>query len=247
MMPTSQDALERVAVPTDEALPRSLRALTATALLVVAVWVVYWQAVDTPFICDDAPSIVENESIRRLWPLWGDRERPGPLSPPQDSPTSGRPLVNWRFALDYYFSGLTPRSYRVVNGILHTLNVLLLAALVRHVLRMSYFGGRVATTAGPLAFVVALLWALHPLVTETVVYVTQRTELMASFFYLATLYASLRYWDANRIGWLVAAVLACWAGMASKEVMASAPLMVLLFDRTFNSRSIREAWQASRP
>lgn len=108
-----------------------LAASTAVALLVGAVWLVYGRAIDAPFICDDAPSIVENDSIRQLWPLWGAGERPGSLSPPQDSPTSGRPLVNWSFALNYRFGALDPRGYRVVNIALHTLNVLLLAALVR--------------------------------------------------------------------------------------------------------------------
>jgi len=221
--------------------------MIAAALLIGAVWVVYGRSLNAPFICDDVPSIVENESIRQLWPLWGGAERPGALSPQGDLPTSGRPLVNWSFAVNYHFGALGPSGYHVVNIVLHTLNVLLLAALVWRALRLPYFGGQLDGVAGPLAFAVALLWALHPLVTETVAYVTQRTELMVSFFYLATLNASLRYWEARRIFWLVAAVVACWAGMATKEVMVSAPLMVLLFDRTFNSRSIREAWQASRP
>src|SRR4029078_713403 len=89
----------------------------------------------------------------------------------------------------------------------------------------------------------------------------QRSELMMAFFYLATLYCSLRYWSslplpsgegrsevalvarhtAHRIAWLVLAILACLAGMASKEVMVSAPLMVLLYERTFIARSLRES------
>jgi protein O-mannosyl-transferase len=221
--------------------------LVAAALLLGAVWLVYGRSLDAPFICDDSLSVVENDSIRHLWPPVGNAEHPGPLRPPQDAPTCGRTLVNWTLAANYAIGGLSPRGYRAFNIFLHALNVLLLAALLRRVLGLPYFEGRFAGVAGPLAFAVALLWALHPLVTETVVYVTQRTELMASFFYLATLYASLRYWENNGRGWLAAAVLACWAGMASKEIVATAPVMVLLFDRTFRSRSVRAAWQGSRP
>jgi len=219
-----------------------------TLLVIVgAIWIVYSRALDAPFICDDSISIVENESIRRLWPLWSDGDKLGPLSKLRGSPVAARPLVNLSLAVNYHFGELAPRGYRVVNIALHMLNVLLLAALVWRALRLPYFGGRIADASGPIAFAVALVWALHPLVTEAVVYVTQRTELMASFCYLATLYASLRYWEAHRVRWLVAAGLACWAGMASKEVMASAPVMVLLFDRTFISGSIPAAWQKSRP
>ena len=220
--------------------------LVAAALLAGVVWMLYGRSLDAPFICDDTQSIVENESIRQLWPLWGDTDQPGPLRPAQDLPTCGRPLVNFSLALNHYFGGLQPYGYHLLNIAVHLLNVLLLAALVRRTLRLPYFAGRFDEAAGMLAFAAALLWAVHPLATEAVAYTTQRTELLVGFFYLATLYASLRYWQTAARGWLVLAWLACWAGMASKEVMVSAPLMVLLFDRTFLSASFRDAWQKSR-
>lgn len=225
---------------------RSADALAA-ALLMAAVWAVYLPALAAPFICDDTIAIVENESLRRLWPLVGDVETPGPLAAKKDLPTAGRPLVNLTFALNYQLHGPNPRGFRAVNVLLHALNALLLAAIVRRTLRLPYFGGRFADCAGLVAFTVALIWAIHPLVTETVEYVTQRTELMACLFYFATIYASIRYWERAAAGWLLAAVAACWAGMASKEVVASAPILVLLFDRTFFRRTLREAWQYSRP
>ncbi len=102
---------------------------------------------------------------------------------------------------------------------------------------VGFFNGRFERHSGVLALCVALLWSLHPLQTETVVYITQRTELLVGFFYLATLYASLRYFtavsSATRAGWLTASALACIAGMACKEVMVTAPLVVLLFELTF--------------
>jgi tetratricopeptide (TPR) repeat protein len=221
--------------------------LVAALLLVAAVWMVYGPALDAPFVHDDTNSIVENESIRHLLPLWGDAEHAGSLTPPKGLPTSARPLVNLSFAINYRFGGLEPRGYRAVNILLHALNALLIAALLRRAMRLPYFRGMFDDSAGLVAWAVALVWALHPLVTETVAYVTQRTELMVTLCYLVTFYASLRFWEGGAFRWLLLAVLACWAGMASKEVMASAPLMVLLFDRTFYARSLREAWQKSRP
>src|SRR5437867_3465394 len=80
----------------------------------------------------------------------------------------------------------------------------------------------------------ALVWAVHPLDTEAVVYATQRTELLVALFYLTTLWAALRFWSADSTGtrtfWLVAAALACVAAMASKEVAVSLPLVVLLYE-----------------
>lgn len=232
--------------PLPDASPNWISRGLAAAALVAAVWIVYGRSLDAPFICDDYHSVLINRSIKQLWPLVGQVEQPGPFRPARYSPTSGRPLVNLTFALNYQLGELNPRGYHIVNVVLHSLNVLLFALLALRVLQMPYFAGRFDGAAGPLAFSAALLWAVHPLVTEAVVYVTQRTELLVSFCYLATLYASLRFFETRAARWGVAAAVACWAGMASKEIMATAPVMVLMFDRTFFDRSLRGAWQISR-
>jgi protein O-mannosyl-transferase len=210
-------------------------ALGTFLVLAIAVSVVYGRSIDAPFIFDDLPGIVKNPSIVRLWPPIGDAQRRGPLNPPPLAPTARRPLPNLTFALNYRAGGLEPRGYHLVNLALHVLTAALLAAVVRRTLALPYFGGAVQRAAWPLSLAVALVWALHPLGTEAVVYATQRTELLAAFFYLATLWAAIRYWAATsragRRGWLVTAWLACFAGMASKEVVASAPLVVLLYER----------------
>ena len=123
--------------------------------------------------------------------------------------------------------------------------------MVYRTLQLDFFVGRFDLAAPWLAFLTAILWALHPLQTEAVTYITQRTELLVGFFYLATLYASLRYWTANsrgtRIAWCGLAFLVCLAGMASKEVMVTAPVMVLLFERTFLTPIISQAFRKSGP
>ena len=98
-----------------------------------------------------------------------------------------------------------------------------------------------------LALAVALLWTVHPLLTESVTCVVQRNELLMGLFYLLTLYGVVRGAGAARpVRWHVLSVAACLAGMASKEVMVSAPLMVLLYDRTFVAGTFRAAWQRRR-
>jgi tetratricopeptide (TPR) repeat protein len=214
--------------------------LLVALLLAGALWAVYGGAVGAPFVFDDGGSVNDNSSIKNLWPLVGDEEHPGPLTPPKDIPTSGRPLVNLSLALNYRFGQLNPAGYRLFNLVAHLLSALLLMAIVRRILLLDYFGGRFDRASGLLAFLVALLWALHPLQTETVVYITQRTELLVGFFYLANS-------KNGRTVWLVLATLACLAGMACKEVMVTAPVVVLLFQRTFISESFRSALRKSWP
>ncbi len=225
--------------------------LMGIAVLGFSIGLVYYPALQGPFIFDDSSTIVDNLSIRQLWPLFGDGEKTAPLSPPSATAVYARPLVNLSFAINYSFGKLDPRGYRATHLALHFLSALLLWFLVVRTLRLEYFRGTYDSVAEVLSFAVALVWALHPLVTECVVYITQRTELMMGFFYLATLYCSLRYWSAERSlarrFFLILATLACISGMFCKEMIASAPAMVLLFERTFVAGSFRRAFRRSWP
>lgn len=85
---------------------------------------------------------------------------------------------------------------------------------------------------------------MHPLTTNVVTYIIQRTEGLMALFYLLTIYCTLRGATSSRsTRWYVVAALACALGMGSKEVMVSAPLVVLLYDRCFLSTSFRDTWQ----
>ncbi len=220
-------------------------------VLGAAVLLVYYPAARGPFVFDDAGTIVDNPSIRQLWPLVGDEESPGSLNAPRTTAVHGRPLVNLSLALNYHFGELDPFGYRIVNMVVHFLSAVLLWVIVARTLRLDFFRGRFERVADLLSFAAALVWALHPVNTESVVYVTQRTELMRGLFYLATLYASMRYWNADRratrTAWLLVASAACLSGMLCKEMMASAPAMVLLYERTFVAGTFRRALKRSWP
>lgn len=239
------------------------------ALLAVSICAVYGPALRVPFIYDDNFSILANKSITKLWPLVGSAEDPGPLQPPPRIPTTRRPLVNLSFAVNYRLGGLSPEGYHAFNMGLHFLSALVLWQISVCTLRLPRWEGQFRDSAGWLALCVALLWALHPLQTESVIYATQRTELMVGLFYLLTIYCSLRYWELYspptqtmarsgalmsrktrqtlRAGWFLLAVASCLAGAASKEVIVTAPLVVLLFERTFVTGSLTKALRQSWP
>jgi tetratricopeptide (TPR) repeat protein len=252
-LPTKRTARDERPPRAQPVVRRGPPAWVAVVVLLVAVAAVYGRSLDAPFIFDDVDGIENNESIFTLWPLVGTAEHRGPLNPPSDLPSAGRPVVNLSLAANYRWGGLNPYGYHAFNLAIHSFSALLLWAIVRRTLLLPSFAGRFDMSAGWLAVTAALLWALHPLQTEAVVYVTQRSELLMALFYLATLYASLRYWSTasqhstQRAVWLALVVFASLAGMASKEVMVSAPLMVLLFDRAFVSGSLGGALRRSWP
>ena len=90
------------------------------------------------------------------------------------------------------------------------------------------------------AFVIALLWVVHPLHTESVTYVVQRVESLMGLFYVLTLYCAIRAWEGPRARWWTAlAIVACALGMGTKEAMVGAPFVVLAWDWLFARRPLR--------
>ncbi|MDQ5978091.1 MAG: Tetratricopeptide repeat protein [Verrucomicrobiota bacterium] len=233
---------------------RSVPAIWPALLVVVAVIAVYAGSLRAPLLFDDRGAITENTSIRRLTTA---------LRPPTDGSTAtARPVLNLSFALTYKLSGAEPWGHRAGNIALHAAAALALLGVARRLFQ------RVLPDAAPsLATGLALLWAVHPLQTESVTCVAQRTEVLFGFFCLLTFYAFLRGTDCRggqrlsgpgdsalidrrhsqtQSPWLALSVVACLLGMGSKEVMVSAPLLVLLADRTFVARSFAAAWRARR-
>lgn len=209
------------------------------ALIALAALLAYANSFSGPFVFDDASSIVTNPTLRHWWPPWA------PLVPPRASLTvQGRPLLNLSLAVNYALSGPGVGSYHVANFLIHLAAALTLCSIVRRTLRRA--GPAVAGHADALALAVALLWVVHPLQTESVTYIVQRTESLMGLCYLLTLDAFLRSLEGNARRWQAASVAACLAGMATKEVMVSAPLLVLLLDRTVVSGSCRAAWSRRR-
>jgi len=210
-------------------------------LLVVVGVLVYVNSLWGPFIYDDRGAIMGNKHIRQLWPLWRT------MSAPPQSPLAGRPVVSVSLAINYCLGKLDPRGYHAGNIAIHVLCTLVLFGIVRRTLLSERLRPQFGRAAGPLALVCALIWMVHPLQTECVNYITQRTESIMGLFYLLTLYGAIRAIDSGRpYRWYGASVLACALGMASKEVMVTAPVMVLLYDRVFGSGSavqvLRRRW-----
>lgn len=164
-------------------------------------------------------------------PFLFDDPRPGtPLD------YKSRPLVWASFALNRVLSGESTWSYHVLNGLLHLLCGGLLYTLVWRTLALAAPDRRRSSSHG-LALVSALLWLAHPLQTESVTYLSQRAETMGALFLLGTLVAFVRSaTDARPRRWQLVALLSLALGFFAKETVATAPLLVWLYDGTFLER-----------
>lgn len=217
---------------------RAWRTGLAAVVLAVLALAAYWVAIPAPFGFDDHASLVENASIRSLWPLWR------PLSPPSTGAgVSGRPLVNLSFALNFAVSGDSPPAYRLTNVLLHGATAMLLFGLLHRTLRRL----RPERSWQAVAWVFVATWAIHPLVTESVTCIVQRNEVMSGLCYVGMLYAFVRLTEpgASR-RWRMVVVGAVLVGVFCKETMVTAPVALLLFDRCFVAGTFAEAWRQRR-
>jgi tetratricopeptide (TPR) repeat protein len=216
--------------------PARWKSIIPIALLVLIGAASYANSLSGPFIYDDQDSIEENVHLRPPWSL------SQVLSAPPQSSFAGRPVVSASAALNYAAGELDVRGYHLVNIAIHILAALVLFGIVRRTLLIPALRSRFERAAPGIAFICALLWLVHPLQTEVVNYVTQRTESLMGLFYLLTLYCAIRAFSLERAkSWYGVAILACALGMASKESMVTAPLIVLLYDAAFAAGSLKRA------
>ncbi len=215
---------------------RSITLLAGLAI-VVAVATAYSNSFSGPFIFDDLAAIQENESIRNL-------RSSEILIPPGKITVARRPLTNLSFAVNYAIGKLAVRSYHVGNLIIHLLAALTLFGIIRRTLLLPILCDRFGAASTGLATVIAMIWALHPLQTESVTYIVQRAESLMGLCYLLTLYAMVRGASSERPWpWYSSSIIACALGMGSKEVMATAPIVALIYDRVFLSGTFRETFR----
>jgi protein O-mannosyl-transferase len=216
----------------------SVRLLTVI-LLAAGLFAAYRNSFEVPFLLDDEDSIVKNPSLDSIATALFPRGDSG-------STVSGRPLLNLSFALHRTLGADNLAGYHAGNLLIHFIAALCLFGIIRRTLQQPMLSARYAGHATPLAGVAAALWALHPVQTESVTYLIQRAESLVGLCYFFTLYAFIRGVTGPSRAWQMLAVVGCFLGMAAKEVMATVPLVIVLYDRTFVSGTFRDAWRRHR-
>lgn len=215
-----------------EGTTHSVPTVAIALVIIAAILITYANSFPGAFYFDDHAAILQNSTIRELSDLGAI------LSPPVEAGIGGRPFANLTFALNYAVGAHDPLGYRAVNLGIHIAAALLLFGVIRRTFLLPALHLQFGAGAAVLAGFIALLWALHPVQANVVNYVAQRTEGLMGCLYLLTLYAFIRSVETPSWKWNCVAVVACALGMAAKEVMATAPFMVLLFDRVFVSPSL---------
>lgn len=210
----------------------------AVFLIVIAVFLAYSNSFTGPFIYDDLAVVIDNPTIRS--PSLQNNQVG--LNNAAAHVAFSRPVTNWTFAFNYALGGLNPFGYHIFNVLIHLCSSLFVFGIIRRTLLSKPLKERWGDHALLLSLAIALLWAMHPLQTNAIDYITQRLESLAGFFYLATFYCLIRGSEPKKsMLWLSIGVLAAFLGMGSKETMVTAPVILLLYDRTFLAGGFKEA------
>jgi len=201
-------------------------------LLVALVTLTYANSLANSFMFDDGLRILHAPDISRLWPVQ----------------VHSRFVTDVTFKLNYFFSGFNTAHYHITNIVILIVSGLLLYGIVRRTLQLPLFGPELQSSASRLAIACASIWAVHPLQTESITYICQRYESLMGMFMLLSLYSFMRSQSSlHKWPWYIASLAACLLGMGTKEGMALAPAIILLYDYVFLSgsfrRIFRERWR----
>ncbi len=142
-------------------------------LLIAMTVAAYLPATQCGYIWDDDAYVTVNtllsapDGLSRIW-----------FS--KDSPSQYFPLVYTSFRIEYALWGLKPQGYHITNILLHAINALLLWRLLRFL-------------SIPWPWLAAAIFALHPVQVESVAWITERKNVLMTFFFLLSLLAWLRF------------------------------------------------------
>jgi tetratricopeptide (TPR) repeat protein len=201
-------------------------------LIVGLIVLVYAGTLDAPFVYDDKVEVIGNRTIRFI-AQWQEILLYN----------VSRALLLLSYAVNFHYSGMEPHGYHITNIAIHALGVGAAVLMAESV-------GRLAGQLRPLrvALFAGALWAIHPMGTEAVTYITGRSESLCALF----CFLSLLCWSeglrsdqpGGRVGWRLLAILAFLGASMTKEVGAVVPAAALSMELLLGDRRrlLRGGW-----
>jgi tetratricopeptide (TPR) repeat protein len=212
--------------------------IIAFSLILLVSSVSYFNSLENSFHFDDRPVIEENPNIRELSDL---------SSIISHNPS--RPILFLSFALNYYFSHLNPFGYHLVNLILHGLTSILIYLIVELSFRSySFSTNELLIPARLVALFSSLIYATLPVHTESVSYIASRSSVLCATFYLSAILffakARERGGQGAFIFYFLFSMLSFLLALGSKEIAATLPAILLVFDFLIISEGKRKEFIA---
>jgi len=210
----------RSSKPKAESAPLWQSRFFISLLLILATLAVYWPVKEYGFSSyDDSHYIVENPHIQHGITLDGIRWAFSNGITTSIMPDLWIPVTYLSHMATIQFFGMNPAAHHLVNLGFHLLNTLLLFFLLLQMTRAKWQS----------AFV-AILFAVHPLHVESVVWIVERKDVLSTFFWFLSLWAYIRYCQRPTLQMYLLVCLTFILGLWSKTILVTLPFLFLLLD-----------------
>jgi len=198
--------------------------LVSIALIAILGVIAYGNSLDGKFILDDSHNVEDNPLIRS----WSNLPKVFNINIRMDTGEKRRfyrPLQSVTYMIDYSLWGLNVRGYHVVNVLLHILVVLAIYWLINILFRDKL-----------LSLLTSILFIVHPIHTETVAYISDRSELLVALFVLLCFIFYIKQFNSKRISIYILMLVSFVLALASKENSLILPALLLLYHYTFKKK-----------
>lgn len=202
-------------------------------IIIIFTTIVYLPSLHGDFVYDDAETIVKNPYIKNInyIPSYFDPRNANMWSFHVDQRMYYRPIPLVTFALNYSVSGLNAFSYHLVNLIVHIFTTMTIFFAIRLTM-VSFQEPFLEKRQNSIPFIASLLFALHPMQTESVAYVVSRSVIICAFFLIGSLIAFILAFNKkdnniqflNILSWLLFVLSLC-----SKEIGIVFPLLIFTY------------------
>ncbi|MFQ5455772.1 MAG: tetratricopeptide repeat protein [Nitrospirota bacterium] len=209
------------------------------AFITIVIVLIYSNTLQNEFQFDDTSNIVENTYIHiksLSLPVLKDAAF--------NEAAYRRPVTNVTFALNYYFGELDVFGYHLVNIIIHIITSITIYLFLYNMLKIVVYSSPYKPFW--IALIATLLWATSPVQTQAVTYIVQRATSMATMFYMLSLLCYIK--GRGRVGvrskgrldgllssgcWLLASLFFAFLAFGTKEISATLPLIIILYEIYF--------------
>ncbi len=209
----------------------------AFGIIAGMILIAYSNTFTASFHFDDNPSIVENAAIKRVT-----------VDTIEQILVGNRPVVYLSLMLNYSLGGLNVAGYHFFNIAVHIANSIFVYLLLLWTLTLPVLVAKYRGKAERMALFGALLWAVHPIQTESVTYIITRTELLATFFYLATVLLFIKGATKKNLLYYLAAGVTALLAAGSKEWAVTLPAVLAVYDFFFlangSIKAVASRWKA---
>jgi protein O-mannosyl-transferase len=142
-----------------------------------------------------------------------------------------RPVVSTTYAVDFAIWGLKPSGFHLTNILIHTVTTLLLLSILLKLFG-EYEYGQISS------FIGALIFAVHPIHTEAVSWVSGRTDSLVTLFLFLSLLFYIKYRESENNKYLFVSLSAYALALLSKEMAVTFPVIIFLFDFIYRKKDI---------